>query len=432
MTQDSIRLRQERAELLKKGTAIAKQAQAAGRAPSDKEIGEIDDIIEAAKALETSIEVCELAGDTKAAGDYSQEPPITHGQALSEPTYRLPANPVETWRASDGTQIPVLSRGQRMIDLPPSERYADIPSDEHFDIGRYLVAAATGRWSHIPEERFAQSSIVQSAGGAMVPEPIARQFIDNARARSVMFKAGMRVIPMQSGTLDIARVTGDPISSTTTNVTAENATIASTDIVLDRVQMTAAKIGQVVKASIELVNDAPNAGSMISSVLTKSFAAELDRLILDGTAAEGITGLSESTDVSETDVAGAVSWQDIMTAWEQVALANFEPSGVILGPATLEDLQVLLANGEANSFVGGPSIAEGLPKFVSTSCNTTDMFVGDFKRVLLGLRQDIEVSISTEADTAFADHQMWFKLVWRGDMQLEDPGAIYRMVGLTH
>ena len=423
--------RREREHMLEEAEAIAQKAKDEHRQLTDAEIAESDKLIDDAEAIAggapdsgdrqtTSNEICDGVGN------------VIAGRS-GEGGWRTTT--VEMWRASDGTSMPVLSKGQRLSDLAPSKAYRDIPSGEQFDIGRYLVAAATGKWANIPEERFeklAQSSIIQSAGGAAVPEPIARSFIDNARAQSVMFKAGMKIVPMASGTLDLARVTADPISSTTSNVTAENATIASTDIVFDRVQLTAVKIGQIVKASRELVNDAPNMASLISSVLTKSFAAELDRLILDGTAAEGITGLSNLTSLSETDVSGAISWEDLMTAWESVALANFEPNGVIMGPATLEDLQVLLGNSEVNMFVGGPPIAEALPKFVSTSCNTTDAFVGDFSKVLLGLRQDVEVSVTTEAGSSFADNQMWFRLIWRGDMQVEDPGAIHRLFGITH
>ena len=420
-------LPEERAEKIREAQTIAQVAKAKGRQLTNDEIRKCDSLLAEADALLPKIAAAEQAAGASAYG--GRMTTTNEIGTIGACGFDAPAKAkrkLETWKSAKGKTITVLGKGDKFSDLPASEGYEGIDPSE-YSLGRLIVGSVTGNWTG-PEERFAMGGVIQSAGGAAVPEPLAREFIDAARARSVMFEAGMRTIPMDSATLDIARVTSDA----TFNDHAENETIGSSDLTLDRVQLTATKFGTVVKASRELIADAPNASRIIEGALAQAWAAKLDNLILQGGAGDGITGLQNSTDVTESAGVGAIAWSDVSTAIQTVQLADHQPNAMILGPATLEDLEVILVAAEASHFGPGPTSAEALPKLVSTNCNTADAFIGDFTSALLGVRRDMEIAVSSEAGTSFADDQVWIRLTWRGDMRLEFPNSIHRLVGLTH
>jgi len=432
----SLDLREKHEQAIFDARKIAQRAKDEKRELTDAEIIDTDDLISQAEMLQTEIRITEVeeqAPSSRGSGRQTTANQVGSGFDLEHDPNRQASRqatvPKRYTNAKNDKTVRVLGKGDRFVDLPPSPDFAGLNTDG-ISLGRYIVASVTGRFRDSREKSLVMGGIISSAGGAAVPEPLAREFIDNVRAQSVMFRAGMSVIPMDALTLDIARVTGDPSFS----VFAESATIGATDLTLDRLQFTAKKFGQVVKASRELIEDAPNASSMIEGALAKAWAAELDRLILqgDGGASDGIFGLQNSTDVSEDLAIGAISWEEIVTGLKTLRLANFDATSIIMDPETEEDLAILTANDEANAFSPAPLILKDLPQFSTPNCASSDLFIGDFAQVLLGLRQDVSIEISDSADTAFADHQIWIKLTTRIDLQLQHQNAVHRLVGITH
>ncbi|MCH8853069.1 MAG: phage major capsid protein [Planctomycetes bacterium] len=413
--------RREREHMLEEAEAIALRAKDEQRQLTDAEIAETDKLLDDADGI--------ARGAPGTAGRQTTSNEIGTIGALDSVATDKPKSDLQEWRTAHGEITTVLSRDDRWADLPCDPKYAGLNSDD-YSLGRFLVATVTNEWTGVPETRFNMTGAIQSAGGAAIPEPLIARFIDSARAKSVAIAAGMKTIPMPSRTLDIARITADPISDTTTNVFAEGATIGSSDLTLDKVQLTASKFGRIVKSSRELVMDSPNAARMIEESLAKSWAAELDRLVFQGTDAQGIIGLSESADVSSASAGGAITYEDFLVGWEQIKINNFEPNGIVMSPHTAEDLAVLLENSEANHFATGPLIFQNLPKHVSMSCPSSSIFIGDFTTMILGLRQNIEISISTEANDAFAKNEIWFRLIYRWDMQPESASSIFESPGL--
>jgi HK97 family phage major capsid protein len=92
-----------------------------------------------------------------------------------------------------------------------------------------------------------------TAGGHLVPTPVASQVIDLARNKSRVFQAGAVTVPMTEATLKFPRLTGEGSPAWH----SENATITSADLTLDSVTLTARTLTRLVVASIELVDDAP-------------------------------------------------------------------------------------------------------------------------------------------------------------------------------
>ena len=111
----------------------------------------------------------------------------------------------------------------------------------------------------------ARSNLARSirAGGFLLSRGLSGEIIDRMRAASVVMQAGVRVVPMAQRTLDFARVIDSPDPAWR----AENAPIAESAVVLDRVTLEAKNLGAIVRSSIELLDDTPSAGELLRNEL---------------------------------------------------------------------------------------------------------------------------------------------------------------------
>lgn len=337
------------------------------------------------------------------------------------------APPPGSVTAKDGQQVYCLTPAQRLADLPGGHDYDDVP----YAFGQCVVAAATGDWKRIPRSlRNALSESVNTLGGVMVPEEIARRIIDAARARSVLIRAGALTQPMASDRETIARVATDPTFETH----AENATITERDIVFDAVGLTARTIGTVVRASRELVEDAGNMARVIEDTITRALAVELDRQMLVGSGSAEMTGILLTPGIGSTGSIGAIAWADLLAAQVAIQALNHEPNGYIVSPTIAGDLNALTSGDGTNSaalWQGPPPGVADLARFVTSNMPDTDILVGDFAQTILGLRQNALVEFTSVGGDAFTKHSVLFKVTWRGDVALEHAAAFHVLSGIT-
>lgn len=116
------------------------------------------------------------------------------------------------------------------------------------------------------------------AGGYTVGGMLASEWIDMLRSGMVLSKAGARTVPMDSGTLSIARVTGDPVISWH----GENADIAASQPTLGAVSLTAKTVVCLVKLSLELSQDSANIEQILESTITSAMANAIDSAGING------------------------------------------------------------------------------------------------------------------------------------------------------
>jgi HK97 family phage major capsid protein len=88
-------------------------------------------------------------------------------------------------------------------------------------------------------EQRALSEGTDSAGGYIVPTPLASNFIGLLRARSHVFASGAQTIELPSETLSIAKMTTDPVPGWR----SEAAALAESDPVLGQTIFTARSLG---------------------------------------------------------------------------------------------------------------------------------------------------------------------------------------------
>jgi len=275
-----------------------------------------------------------------------------------------------------------------------------------------------------------------TAGGFLVPSQLSAEIIDLARAKSVVVQAGAQTIPMESDRLTMARLEGDP----TFQVKTENAKFAQSDATFGAISFTSNTLGTVVAISRELAQDAPNAASKLEEALSLGIATEIDRLALIGSGSQEPNGLKNISGIGEiTGIGAIISYDELVSGIVKVMEANGEPNAYVLPPRTFGTFMALTeaANGQ---YLKPPSAVEKLAQFVTTSIPTTDgagsnessIYLGDFSQLLIGLRQGVNIEVSTNAGEAFERHQVLIKVTWRGDFNLAQEAHFVRLSGITN
>src|SRR6266545_1282246 len=330
--------------------------------------------------------------------------------AEERPTLLRPDQPVEGW---------LQRSGQLGDDRRPGTR----PS-----FGRYLRAMIAGAPFGEDAQQRALSEGTLTAGGHLVPTPLAARVIDLARNAMQVVRAGAVTVPMTSNTLKVPRLTGEG----TPGWHAENAAITAADMTFDAVTFDAQTLTRLVVLSIELFEDAdPSADDVIARSFAAQIALEVDRAALrgSGTAPEPRGVLNTSGITTTTHGAnGAVIanydfWLDAVGA---VRNANFEPNAHIQAPRSSTSL-AKLKEATTNAYLTPP--ASMLPMLntkqvpinltVGTSTDCSELYTAQWNQLMLGIRTRLRILPLRER---FIDNGQYGFLAWlRADVQLAQP-----------
>jgi len=322
--------------------------------------------------------------------------------------------------------------GEPVTVLAPRERLTALhPGSENLCVGRLLRAMALGKPDLAEAEIEAASSTTTNwAAGYLVNESLSANIIDLARDKSVLLAAGAITIAMDSSTLSIARVASD----VTFAVHAENATITASDFGFDRVNLTAYTIAALVKVSRELMSDAANFDELITDQLAKSIAVQLDTFGLVGTGSAQPLGITNSAEVKEIAVGGALDYDTLLDAVEDVWDSNGRPDAYILRPAQAIALAKLKKASEANNYASGdlPDEITRLQRLVSNSVISGEAYLGQFtNNVLLGIREEILIEATTQGGNSFEENAIYFRITFRGDWAIEHGNMLVKMTGIS-
>lgn len=344
-------------------------------------------------------------------------------------------NNAETWVDSEGQAVPVLTPDENLSDLdggaPP------------LSFGKLLRGQLTNKWGGADAER--EFSIQASAAGGPTgagytyESPVASWLIDLARAKSVVMRAGARTVPMTSSELSIARLTADPTAywrHPGTTITED------TTMAIGQLQLTAKTLACIIPVQIELLEDAPNIGQIIDQAMAAAMALKLDYAALRGgqagNAAEPV-GLRSDDNVPETDAAGSISFSIISNAVEDVWDNNGEPNALIAAPRTF---------GEIDRFLDGDSqpVLEAqapksyrdllklrtsqIPTNLGAGTNETEVYVGDFSQLLMGIRSGFRVEVLRSDNDSVSKMLVKIRAYLRADVGIARPNDFVRIVGI--
>jgi HK97 family phage major capsid protein len=309
------------------------------------------------------------------------------------------------------------------------------PEARELNFDRMIRGIVTGSWDGAEAEQRAVSESPLTAGGYMVPTPLAADIIDKARNAARVFQAGATTVPMTSQTLKYARLTTDAVPAWR----SEAAAISDQAMVFDSVTLTAQSLALMVKISVELFEDAPNGDNTIRNSFAKVIALELDRVALRGTGTppqpKGIlnqTGVTITTHGANGTVIGPVGtglgYDFLLNAVATCRQNNFEPNAVISAPRLETSLGVLKST--LNTYVAQPAV-DVLPRYptnqvpinltVGTSSDTSEVYTGQWQQLLVGIRTDLQIRFLQER---FMDNMQYAFLAYlRADIALAQPTA---------
>ena len=315
------------------------------------------------------------------------------------------------------------------------ERIADAYSGaDDLSLDRMIRGLATGYWDGAEAERRAMSEGTATAGGHLVPTPLAARVIDKARAQSVAVQAGASTVAMDSETLKYATVTGDP----TIAIVGEGSAISDSDFTFGSSTITAFKLASLHFVSLELLEDASNLQSFIESSLAEQFALGMDNQILNGTGSSAPTGILNTSGINSVAVSGALANYDKFSdGVGEIRKDNFyNPLSMVIHPRDVAALDKL--KDTTNQPLVPPQSYAGLNVFQSSQLATdggsgsdeSNIIIGDFSELLLGMRTELRLEISREAKDAFEKGQVAIRAYMRFGVSIPRPTAFCKLTGV--
>lgn len=325
--------------------------------------------------------------------------------------------------------------------------YTSEPGADRASLGRIVRAMAFGdRTGMTTLEQRVMAEGTDSAGGFLVPEVISSRFIDRVRPQLVTQRAGAKVIPMSSDKVHMARLASGPGASWK----LENDPIAIGDLTLERVTLDAKTLAVIVKASVELSEDAPNFSEVVERELSAAFAAEVDRVALRGSGTDpeprGIRNQSGVTIITQGANGATLTDYDALLdlIFTPVIAGGVDPSqvSVIVSGRTIKSLAKL--KDSALAPLSAPSAWPGVRVYATsnildtvttgTNSDTSEAYAGDFSQLLIGMRTSFKLEVSRQAadstNSAFRNLQVWIRGYLRCDIAVERGSAFAVLTGI--
>jgi HK97 family phage major capsid protein len=410
---------QDVAELMAATQAIIDQSEREGRDLTSDELRTCESNAEKVRGLNVKIDAARQR----------------EGESLAELDRRIASGEIKLGdNAPQGSLIRYDNRGNKFAILNRDDKAADVYRPECKNgIGHYILANVFGPNKQTPEPiRNALSENVNTAGGFLVPDLLAGEWIDLMRARSVVMSAGTRTVMMGSESLSIPKLESDP----TIAVKSENNAFTATDITIGSRLLNAYLAGAVVEMSRELAEDSRDmAAEMVTAALVRSLAAQVDKWGIQGTGSAEPVGILNTGGITETDGSvGAIAWTDVAAAAASVRASNHMPTACVLHPTIWSDLYESTTGDGANSasmWKGHPPTLNNVQFLPSTNCPLANMAIGDWSYYLMGIRTAPLVEVSSEAGDAFKKHQLWLKITSRFDFVTADDSAFATLGGIT-
>ena len=324
----------------------------------------------------------------------------------------------EQWRdLRTGKEIRVYKPGESVFNSAGGGK------KERFNFGSVLRGLAIGARDGEPELREALTTVGGSSGAMTVPAKLLESFIDAMRAKQQTINAGAMTVLLEQKTVSIARIKNDAVPTWR----AEAGKVTESKPTLDRVEFDSKSLAVLVKVSEELLQDSANIDSILMGSLSSAMALELDRVAINGSGSDTEPeGVLNTTGINTiTGTAAINSYELILTGCKSLAIANSNaPTAAIMNPVQQYDFAGLVAtDGQP---INRPKIIEDLPFLDTNSAPDKEMLMGDFTKMMIGIRQGLSVRILTER---YADEMCYgFLCTMRADIALEQPKAFCKVI----
>ena len=345
---------------------------------------------------------------------------IMAGRAIQS---QIAANTGERWRdARTGQEVKVYRNTEHITQ-----------HNDTLSFGRLISAMISGSWDGAEGEKRAISTI-GTGGSVLVPVGVYSNIIDTARNQAVCSQAGMKTFLMpDSGRMTLVAVDDDLVFQSK----AENALFNESPMTFKGINLEAKTLGLFLKISQEMVQDSANLPTALDRLISDALASEIDRLCLVGAGGGEMLGLQNTPGVwaVPTINGDVITYQQLVAGWQAASRSNGKPGAIILHP---RDAATLAVSETQLGFLEPPKLIEplqwlytsSLPDNLGSNQNQSIAFVGDFSRMMLGIRQSATLEISAAAGDSFQRHQLAIKITFRGDLAIEHPRSFAMLTGL--
>lgn len=319
-----------------------------------------------------------------------------------------------------------LNTGREYRAIGPKESLRNVKGTpgfdfpESLDLGRFLRGAVSGDWRHSQAElRALQITGQGSLGGFLLPQPVSDFIVDLARAKTVAIQAGVRTMPIDTGTLRVARLDEDPQAGWR----PEGVDLPESNILVGAYNVATRVCGVLVKASEELIMDSVNAGQVIEQAISQSLALEIDKAVMLGDGVNKPLGLKNNPDVNVVDLGGVAlsGYDNFTTARGKILQANGPKDGLsVVMPPAVDEKILKLKDGNGRP-LQPPLAWQEMKRFATTSLATNESCLGDFSQGILFVQAPIRLDISRQSGEAFKGLQVWIRGWARLDFLMQKP-----------
>ena len=275
-----------------------------------------------------------------------------------------------------------------------------------------------------PEARAVLTTGTDADGGFLVPSLTMGRVLEALIPASSVLSAGAGILPLEAQgakSFTMAAVENIPVAAWR----AENAAVAESDPSFRAVVMVPRSLSFYFRTTREWLADAFGADAVLNTIIAQPFARELDRAALRGTGTapqpRGILNTPNVLSVPNGTNGASLAttrYANFFTGVQQI-LENNGPmptaaimsprSRVVLGaladstgqplqvPSLLSDLRLLVTSQVPNNLT------------VGTSTDCSEIYLGDFSRVVYAMRENVSIqplreAFATSGQVAFLAH----------------------------
>ena len=312
-----------------------------------------------------------------------------------------------------GNPVKVYTRSEKITDSLPLDK-------RNLSLGRLIQSHLTGNADIAQAERrsFIGMSTAELSAGASVPIQLWGNVLDLARSLSIVGRArGVQLAQMTSKKMTIARFQSDVAME----VKAENEKFSLVPAPMDGIDVEAYTIGAIVPVSRELALDSPNFVTALEFSIAAALAKKLDELVLFGAGTTEPLGIANTPFVHDITGGDTLNYDHLIQAWTAITFSNGEPTSLFMNP---RDLAALTQGSRTDlGFIEHPQMlrnidflhSSALPATFGITETLSKAVLGDFSGLLVAIRDNATIEVSTTGGESFERHQALIKIVWRGD-----------------
>lgn len=329
----------------------------------------------------------------------------------------------ENNKIEDGKQVPTFDTsydkrgmpiygGKKMDNsgiLTHEQRFTDFYNVKNdLKLSNIIRGHVTGDWSRASQERDEMRDIMSGQsgefGGIVIPNALSMEIIDLARNQSRVVQAGARSFDMDTRSVTIPRLKKDAAAS----FRGEGEEIPKSQLEFGEQSMKANVLAGIVEVSIEALEDSPIIEETIKNSLASSLALGMDYNALFGDGIGKPLGVFSFPNVQYVDLTGdgqkisSVVYTPFSKAVTKIRDVNGDPTVAIFSARTDGAID-LLEDGDFNPRIP-PQSYQDLRKLVTnqvpndltfgTSENASCAIIGDFKKLLFGMRTGVTIEMN--------------------------------------